>query len=265
MTGLSDLVCRISSLSGHLIVRCQLSLGQYAIFQWPEFSTVESLQLCASLLLVLAAFIAPYSVWLRRRRYLAPKLTALYEHSEPMARLSSRSVNGKPTGLKIYDFHFLVTNVGRSPACKVVAEIVEFWYPDSSGKLVRMETFLPVYLRYHRTEQVDIHPERPYYWNIGYIPPRSVQNSLDKNSVYDAPGTSGRGLRFILDLYKPPHNQPNVLLRGSYGLKISLYSENAKPTHLHLEINWSGQWRATTEHMLGQIRIAQVKSLGESL
>lgn len=246
------------------MIRCQLIQGRTAAINWPDISTIEFLQLCGTLLLVLAAFIAPYTVWLRRRKYLAPKLVAAYEHIEPMARLSSWSAGGKPTGMKVYDFHFLVKNVGRSPAHKAVAEIVEFWYPDSSGELVRMKEFLPVYLRYHQDEQVDIHPVRPYYWNIGNIPQRSFQKTIDKNSIYDVPGTSGRGLRFILDLHNPPHNQPNVLLRGKYGLKITLYSENARSIDLYLEINWTGQWRARTDKMLEQIRIAQVKSFGRN-
>ena len=177
-----------------------------------------------------------------------------------MARLSSRSMDGQPTGEKVYDFHFLVRNSGRSPAKKVVAEIVEFWYVGMSGHLIALEEFLPVYLRYHRTEYVDVHPQRPYYWNIGQIPSRKLQNLWNKESLYDAPGTSARGLRFMLDLHSAPHNQTNVLAQGTFGIVVMLYSENAKPSKLCLRIEWSGRWSATAEQMFSEIRLKQVDS-----
>jgi hypothetical protein len=159
----------------------------------------------------------------------------------------------------VYDFHFRVVNGGKTPARNVVAEIVEFWF-DKDGALARLEGFLPVYLRYHQTEYVDIHPERPYYWNIGEIPSRDIQNSWNKQALCDVPGKRGPGLRFKLDLLNAPHNQPNVLLKGTYGLKVVLYSENARPATICLRVEWSGRWRASAQAMLKQIVITRVDS-----
>src|SRR3990172_2042636 len=227
---------------------------------WTPLTTANVVQIGTTAFLALIAFVAPYLVWRLQREYLAPRLRASYDHKEPMARLSSRSVNGRPTRNNVYDFHFLLRNVGETPAKNVVAEIVEFWYEREAGVLIKLDQFLPVYLRYQQTESVDIHPKRPYYWNIGDIHPSEVQQTWDKATIFDAPGKRGPGQRFRLDLYGAPHNQTNALLAGEYGLKIVLYSENAKPAEIRLLIKWSGKWRATAENLLNEMVIEQVRS-----
>jgi len=228
--------------------------------EWAPLPSSDIVQIGATAVLALVAFIAPYSVWLWRRKYLSPRLHASFELKEPMARLSSRSKDGRPTGIDVYDFHFVLVNRGRSPALNTVAEVVEFWYENQEGRFVRHDQFLPVYLRYYDTESVDIHPHRPYYWNIGEIPSPKHQKKWRKGAVYDAPGKRGRGHRLFLDLHKPPHYQVNALLRGTYGLVTTLYSENADPVTIRLRIEWTGNWRATTAEMLNEVRIAQVGS-----
>jgi hypothetical protein len=230
------------------------------MIEWTPLSTREVIQISTTCLLAIIAFVAPYAVWRLQRRHLAPKLRASYTHAEPTARLSSRTVQGRAAGPLVYDFHFKVTNTGRTPAKNTVAEIVEFWHEAQPGKLSQLQTFMPVYLRYHQTEFVDVHPQRPYYWNIGDIYDASFQGTWTRGSLYDAPGKARRGLRFRLDLHSAPHNQVNVLLKGTYGLKIVLYSEDAKPEIIRLKITWSGKWRASLDGMLKQIVIQEVKS-----
>lgn len=254
-------ICLLWFWNGHLVLGCRSIPWHVRVFHRTPLTTSEAVTIGTTLLLAVVAFIAPYVVWRLQRRHLAPRLRVSYDHSEPMARLSSRSVGGRPTGTRVFDFHFLVRNLGRTPARNVVAEIVEFWY-DHDGLLVRLKEFLPVYLRYHQTEYVDIHPQRPYYWNIGSIPSREIQRGWDRRTLDDAPGKAGRGLRFALDLLNAPHNQTNVLLTGTYGIMVVLYSENAKPEVIRLRIEWSGRWRASATAMSKEIVITQVDSFG---
>jgi hypothetical protein len=217
-------------------------------------------------IIIITAFIAPYVIFLMVRCYLTPKLTAHYEHKEPMARRSSRSINKKPTGWRVYDFHFLVENEGRSKAEKVAAVVVEFWTDGGSGKLVKSEDFLPVPLRYTSEdgkdiEAVDVHPSRPYYWNIGDIYPPYAQEDWVKEVIFDDLGKEIEGHLFRLDLYKPPYNQAQALQKGTYGIKVVLYSENAKPAEILLTIRWSGNWTPKEREMLEKkIKIEKVQS-----
>jgi hypothetical protein len=237
------------------------------IFEWQPLTTSDAVLLLTTIILASAAFLAPFQAWRRRRDYMAPKLVPTFDPVEPMARLSSRSRNGRPTGLKVYDFHFKVVNSGRSPAVKTVAEVVEFWYDNGKGAMVKLETFMPVYLRYGPdTETTDVHPERIYYWNIAEIPEPSAQTGWKKKrAVFDPPGKRGRGPRVFLDLFKPPHNQVNSLLKGTYGLKVVLFSENAEPAEISLLISWKGKWRPATDQMLEDVDIRQVSAIPSTI
>lgn len=151
-------------------------------------------------------------------------------------------------------------NEGRSEAEKVVAVVVEFWSDDGSNRLLHREDFLPVPLRYAYTEFVDVHPNRPYYWNIGEIQSPNLQEKWKQGTFFDAPGKDGDGLRFRLDLDSRPCHQTDVLLEGKYGIKVVLYSKNSKPAEILLEIDWTGIWRSSERSMLQQIEINQVES-----
>jgi hypothetical protein len=237
--------------------------GVGIMFQCDPITTADLVLIFTTIVLAAAAFIAPYWVSRKREEEKAPKLVASYDHKEPMARRSARSI--KRGRQPVYDFHFLLENNGRSPARKAVAEIVEFRYDDGSGKLLKLKEFMPVPLRYHLTEFVDVYPERPYYWNIGSIFPEEVQKSREGKTfynayLYDVPGKEGDGLRFELDLWKPPHEQVNVFLEGRYGIKVVIYSENADPAEILLHTKWSGKWKSNEDKMLDQIKIKQVQS-----
>lgn len=210
-------------------------------------------------LVLIGLLVAAIFGFLFQRKYEAPKIVASYDHKEPMARRSARSDKSHPVGVPVYDFHFLVKNTGRSPARKVVSVIVEFWHEDDSGALIKKEDFLPVPLRYaHETvnskpvpvESVDVHPDRPYYWNIGTIPSEQAQEIWwPEETLYSVRGKERRGLPFVLDLYRPPHNQVNALYEGKHRIKVVLYSENSKPAEIVLEINWTGVWKDKEEEM----------------
>lgn len=236
------------------------------MFQCNALTTSDLVLIFTTIILVGAAFGAPYALFRLRRKFLAPKLVASYDHVEPMARRSSRSINKKPTGWCVYDFHFLVKNEGRSKAEKVAAVVVEFWSESGSGKLVKREDFLPVPLRYTSEdskdiEAVDVHPSRPYYWNIGDIYPPYAQEDWVKEVIFDDLGKEIEGQLFRLDLYKPPYNQAQALPEGTYGIKVVLYSENAKSAEILLTIRWSGNWKPEEREMLEkEIKIEKVRS-----
>ncbi len=218
----------------------------------------------SELVLVITAFVAPYVVWLLQRKYLAPKLKISYIHDQPMSRRSSRYFKQEPD-LKepVFDFHFQVVNEGKSTARKVEAVIMELWFHDASGKPKKQEDFFPVNLRFDpkNPRYIDITPKRPILWNVGNIPSKHIQERLDEDSIYDAPGTKSDGLRFLLDLYRSPFFQTNAFKPGSYGIKVSLYSENDYQAEILLKIDWSGNWRDTEEEMFREIVITQVQSI----
>jgi hypothetical protein len=87
-----------------------------------------------------------------------------------------------------------------------------------------------------------------------------VQRAWNRASLYGAPGKHGPGLRFKHDLHKAPHNLVNALLRGVYGIKVVLHSENAKPEQILLKITRSGKWRASVQAMFEEIVLEQVRS-----
>ena len=226
-----------------------------------KFCTADLVLLISTGVLALVAFAAPYVTSKLWRKFLSPKLKLSYEYKEPMARLSSRTkMDGSPTGEPVYDFHFLVENHGRSPAECAVAVVTEFWYDDPFGKLVKFEAFMPVPLRYDgRGEFVDVYPHRPYYWNIGFVYSPNLQAEWDEAAVFDAPERAGGGLRFGLDLHKPPYYQVNRPSKGHYRIKVVVYSKNAEPAEILLEIIWLGEWKETKEEMFKQIKIREVE------
>lgn len=234
------------------------------MFQCDPITTADVVLLVTTIILAGAAFLAPYLVSRIREEEKAPKLVASYDHKEPMARRSSRTIGGRPAGWDVYDFHFLVKNEGESKAEKTAAIIVEYRKDDGSGKLVKREDFLPVPLRYTTEDNkdiefVDVHPNRPYYWNIGYVYPKKQQKSWFTEYLYDEPLDEVEGLLFRLDLYRPPYYQAQVLPKGTYGIKVVIYSENAKPAEILLKIEWSGTW-AKEDQMFDEIKITQVGS-----
>jgi len=225
-----------------------------------DLGPIETSDLTTIILSVIALF-APLGLFLFYQKYGAPKLKATYQHREPMARLSSRSGRrGRASGVPIYDFHFLVENSGRRPAEMAVAVVTEFWYDGPSGKLVKMEDFMPVPLRYDASgDKVDVYPHRQYYWNIGCIPSPRLQAVWDRAKVFNAPGKENGGLRFALDLYGAPYYQVNKPSKGEYGIRVALYSKNAKPAEIRLKVCWTGEWKDTAKEMFEQIKIQKVE------
>lgn len=66
-------------------------------------------------------------------------------------------------------------------------------------------------------------------------------------------------LRFLLDQRESYFAQPNCLIPGKYGIKLSVYSENAKQVNLHFEISWSGSWKNTEPEIFRELVIKSVK------
>jgi hypothetical protein len=219
----------------------------------------DCIEIVSTLVLTIVAFLAPFEAWRRRRRFLAPILNPTYVHEGPMARLSSRAVGGRPTDEPFYDFHFRLINEGRTPARRVEAILDQLWLYDASGAPIQQENFWPVNLRYDPETQryLDVNPEREYYWNIGNIPSVNWQAGWRKSYI-DVRETDSDVLRFVLDIISGPFHQANVLLPGTYGIRISLFSENANRAEILLRIVWSGEWRDEPEEMFREIVIQQV-------
>ena len=216
-------------------------------------------------LLILVSILALFSWWIQRK-FEGPKLTASYKFEEPMARFSRHriKISDDPEEYRIcpnYDFHFLVENSGMSSARNVVADVVEFLREDESGSLVIQDDWLPVPLRYHKNEFVQLlHPERKYYWNIGTIYSPENRPILPAEEQDKWLGKEEDGLCLRLDLWKPPYEQIRLLPEGTYGIRIMLYSENAATEEIKLKIKWSGEWPKTENEMLEKGIIEQVQS-----
>ena len=217
----------------------------------------------STLFLGIIAIIAPYGAELLKRSFLAPKLLISFRQSPPICRLASRRSISTPTSVvPSYEFHFQVKNRGKSQARQVEAVLEDIWIYDTSGKPSRIKDFVSVKLRYDNegTRFVDINPERQILWNLGYILSSPQHPWIRNELLINAPEGEEDGLRFFLDLLERPFEQPNCFLPGIYGIKVVIYSENAKPSEVNFKIVWSGNWKETEKEMFQEIVIIKVKS-----
>jgi hypothetical protein len=126
-----------------------------------------------------------------------------------------------------------------------------------AGEPVKLERFLPVYLRHGVTQSADLLPERSHDWDFGEVPSRELQRARDGVSRCDTPGKHTPGFRFKYDLHKAPHIQVHVLPEAVYGIRVLLGSENAKPDQTLLKITQSGEWRDSARATFEEIVFEQ--------
>lgn len=214
------------------------------------------------LLPVLIAIFGPYLAAQVFRYIRGPRLKATFLKEPPMFRLASRAGISMDT----YEIHFLVTNEGHTQAEKVEAWLEELWPYGQADKPTKVESFFPVRMRYDSqgTEYISVNPGRRVPWNLAYVLPVPVQQHpwIKPEALVPAPGATGQGIPFYLDLKELPFNQPNYFLTGKYGIKISLYSENAGRRNLYLKLGWAGKWEPKLEDMFHQIDITEGVKFG---
>lgn len=146
---------------------------------------------------------------------------------------------------------------GRTPAKNVAAEIVELCSNLDAGEPVKLERFLPVYLRHGVTQSADLRPERSHDRDFGEVPSRELQRARDGVSRYDTPGKHTPGFLLKYDRHKAPHIRVHVPPEAVYGIRVLLGSENAKPEQTLLKITRSGEWRDSARAMFEEIVFEQ--------
>lgn len=224
----------------------------------------EWVLISTSLFLGVVALLVPYFAELVKRRAFAPKISVIHDHTPPLSLLTywHSLINPSPKE-PVYFFRFQVSNDGKSQARRCEAILEELWTFDASGKPRTFEKFSPVNLRYDErgTRFVDINPRRRIFWNIGHISSSSYQKRDEANLFIDLPGDQDESLRFLFDLLEYPFSQPNCLVPGKYGLKVSFYSENAGTKEIYFQIDWSGKWQSSEKDMLKELVVTKVSKI----
>ncbi len=221
-----------------------------------------------ALFLGATALFVPMLAELLTRTVFAPKIGILFHEVQPFClRAIYRSAEDPNLHEPVYYFRFQVSNDGRSQArlCEAVSE--GLWIYDTSGKASPYPSFTSVNLGIEGSTPesgpyVNINPNRRVYCAIGHIDTPTMQAKRDHADFQDVPGSFGFDiLRFWLDQKSTPFHQPNCMVPGKYALKVSLYSENARPVHTFFEITWSGKWQDSEQDMFHELLIRQVNHL----
>lgn len=143
-----------------------------------------------------------------------------------------------------YKFRFRVKNTGQSQAklCECVAE--ELWSYENSN-WVQDKNFQSINLMWSDGKSTDeflnINPNCPG-WHCDLI----HQYKNEKELVID---------------FKPPipNSQTSRLKAGiRHKIKVSVYSENAKPVSRTFEVLWSGKWEDEPENMFKAVLVGTV-------
>jgi hypothetical protein len=218
----------------------------------------------STLFLGAVALFVPYLAELVKRRVFAPKLSITHSHEPPLSHLTFWHSRVDPSLEEpVFFFRFQVTNDGKSQARQCEAILEKLWIYDASDKPHILERFSPINLRYDErgTRFVDINPNRRVFWNIGHVSSASYQEREETKLFIDVPGDHDEGLRFLFDLLEYPYSQPNCLVPGKYGLKVSLYSENAGCHEVYFQIAWSGKWQKAEQEMLRELVVTKVREI----
>jgi len=213
----------------------------------------------ATLILAATALLAPYVAERAKRRAFAPKLKVEHSHEPPF---SHKTFVREPGGEPVFYFRFGVTNEGQSQARLCEAVLEDMWLYDAAGKPDKLPNFSPVNLCWsfmHDKPFVDINPHRRFFCDIGHVASAAVQR-VELQRV-DIPGRHDNPLRFRLDVRLSPFAQANCFVPGKYGIKVSLYSENASSQDVYFIITWSGKWQDTEREMFHELVVQRVNSI----
>lgn len=224
----------------------------------------DTIQVWSTIVLGAAAIFGPVLAELIQRRILAPRLKLTYEQRVPFYHKTWwRSDVDPEISEPAHYFKFRLENNGRSQArrCEVVLE--GLWLYDVADRPTRHVDFSPQNLGIGSTGLIDINPERRVDVTIGRISSLAHQLREERGpAVVDVPGTHNRDdLRFIFSLTNYPYSQPSCLVRGRYGVKFAVYSENAPRVERYYRIDWSGEWRDSEAEMLRSFVLTPISSL----
>jgi hypothetical protein len=210
-----------------LLLWCLNKVGQINVEK--VFTVVSVLPLA-----VIALFQDEFKRW-----WLAPKLGIEFKLQPPYC-LKTPTSNGDFA----YYFRFRVKNIGMNQArlCECVAE--DFWALQDNKTWKKYETFQPINLSWSnaksKDEFMDINPECPgWFCDLVHIDHWNLQ-------------------KLKIDFKQPvPFSQIDGIIPNSKcRIKVSIYSENAKPISKIFEISWSGAWRDRREEMFNEIAIS---------
>ena len=217
-----------------------------------------------SLFLGTVALFVPYFAELLKRHFFAPSLVLSFEEEPPTC---IRTFWGSPSDPSFHEpvffLRFQICNEGKSQAKLIETILEELWIYDASGKPYKLKSFSPVNLRYDSvgSQNINLNPKRRISWPIGHISSPKYQDTQEKQIRIDVPGRDKNMLAFILELLEFPLGQPNALAPGRYGLKVSVYSENAQTQSISLILDWSGKWQDTESDMFREIVLTRVNQI----
>jgi hypothetical protein len=210
--------------------------------------------ICSTLILALAAFVAPYAIERWKHRFFAPKLRFEFFHRPPYCHLTKMRTSS--VEFPVYYFRCIVVNEGRSQAeqCEAVLETIA--KENSNGRLEEWGGFSPASLVWSgaaNSKYLTIQPGRKIFCNIGRIQhPQHEPESAYK----DISAEEKKSNKFFLELQKRLFVQWDCLVPGKYQIELAVYSSNSKKVSKKFRLAWSGNWRDEEANMLKELVIS---------
>ncbi len=217
-------------------------------------------QIGSTIVLALAAFLAPYLVEKWKSNYHIPILKIDFKLEPPdchdtLFRLNE-TIDNKEVKFPVYYFRFAVKNDGKSYAesCQVFLE--KIFKENSAGEMIENRNFTPVNLKWSgitKTIEKDIYPDKETYCDLGRI----QAPGFNYQSVYkDITSEEQKFNKFIFELAENPlYSQWDCLIPGNYDLVVSVYSKNSKKVTRRFQLSWTGIWRNDVDDMFNELVI----------
>jgi len=208
----------------------------------------------STILLALAAFIAPYLVEKWKFKYRKPKLNIEFKLAPPDCHLTQYNEGGEISS--VYYFRFMVKNIGKSQAeaCQVFLE--KIFKENSAGEMIKDKNYTPVNLKWSGASnpiERNIYPDKEMYCDLGRIhhPNRNYQ------SVYKNISKKDQSLnKFFFELAESrPYSQWDCLIPSRYKIVVSVYSKNAEKVTRQFSLSWTGKWEDDELNMFNELVI----------
>ena len=221
--------------------------------------TSEWVLVWSTIILAVAALVAPVVTEWLKRRFWAPRLSLDFRLSKPDCH-STNYLVGRVAGVTIpdrpvYVYRLRITNNGRSQAkrCEVVVEGIA--RRNAARELVWHDTYTPVPLIWGsgNGEFVELNKDRMFFCDFLFIPHPDHQSVLKQGSGWlEWPNTGRTSLGVEVKVSRSFFSQPNWLPSGDYRFRIAVFSDNAPVVRSEFDLAWSGTWAVTEEAMFNE-------------
>ncbi len=228
-------------------------------------TTSDWVLIATALFLGAVALFVPLLSEIVKRKAFSPKIEIEFDLSPPFCHKTYWRSPADPTFEEaVFYFRLRIINTGKSQAKLCESVLEDLCIYDSADRPIKLTNFSPVNLRWSggiSSQYLNINPGRRIFCDIGHLSSPNYQAGGGNGVAIDIPGQHLGGLRFFLDLGSIPFSQPNCFLPGKYGIRVSLYSENALREDAFFVISWSGNWQDEEADMFRELVIEKVNTI----